>query len=178
MSFGKVSSSFSKTDLGRCGLGHEVCLILLKQDDGKRLAEVFAAMDPWSDYGISTELLEQYLMLIEPGAPRLGIVVDERVVGACGLRTNWLRGPYLQFLGIEPDFQRRGLGGLVLSWFEREARRDGCSNLWVMVSQMNRKARLFYEAHGFAKECEISDLAVIGRDEILMRKRLKPENAV
>ena len=67
------------------------------------------------------------------------------LAGAIGVRRNWLRGPYLQFLGILPAFQRRGIGSVALDWFEGEARAAQAQNLWVAASDFNARALAFYE---------------------------------
>ena len=94
------------------------------------------------------------------------------MVGAAVIRPGWLRGPYLQFLGVVPGFQRRGLGGALLAWMEREARAAKERILWVAASEINTDAIRLYERHGFTQTAKLDDLAWDGRAEILMRKRL------
>jgi ribosomal protein S18 acetylase RimI-like enzyme len=118
------------------------------------------------------EGLVTYLAAQEPGAPRLLLRIDGEIAGAVGLRLNWLRGPYLQFLGVLPVFQRRGLGNAVLDWFERETRKGNDRNLWVAASDFNAGAIRFYEAHGFKQVARLDGLVRDERAEILLRKRL------
>ena len=46
------------------------------------------------------------------------------MLGAVGLRLNWLRGPHVQFLGVLPGFQGDGLGATMLGYAGFEASLD------------------------------------------------------
>ena len=140
--------------------------------DAQRLGAAFAAIDPWASYPYPAESLVAYLGAQEPGAPRLLLRIDGETAGAVGLRLNWLRGPYLQFLGVLPGFQRRGLGSAVLDWIERETRKGSDRNLWVAASDFNVGAIRFYEGHGFEQVARFDGLVRDDRAEILMRKQL------
>lgn len=162
-------------------LGHAVCagadagrisLVTLPPDAVPALADAFAAMLPWKAYPFTASQLRAYLAKGEPGAPRYLVTVNGAAAGAMGLRLEWLRGPYLQFLGILPAFQGRGLGAAVLGWMEREARAAGQRNLWVAASDFNLDALRFYTRAGFVAAARIDDLVLDGRTEILLRKRL------
>jgi ribosomal protein S18 acetylase RimI-like enzyme len=144
----------------------------LGPDDAVRLAQVFAGIDPWVHYPYETAALAAYLGGPEPDAPRFALTCAGTAVGAVGLRLNWLRGPYLQFLGIVPEAQGHGLGAACLAWLEREARAGAERHLWVLVSGFNARARAFYERHGFALAATLDDLVRDGSRELLMRKRL------
>ena len=144
----------------------------LAADDGERLGTAFAAIDPWAAYGYPAAALSKFLLAVEPGAPRFALQVGGEVAGAAVIRTAWLRGPYLQFIGVTPAHQNSGLGSAVLDWMEREARAAGERNLWVAVSEINTDAQRLYERHGFIQAARLDDLAWDGRTEILMRKRL------
>ena len=54
-----------------------------------------------------------------------------------GLRLNWMRGPYVQFLAVLPPFQCQGLGTALLAWVEAQARAEGERNLWIAASEIN-----------------------------------------
>lgn len=140
--------------------------------DGQRLGVVFAGIDPWAAYGYPAAALGAFLAAAEPGAHRFALQLGDAIAGAAVIRPGWLRGPYLQFLGLVPGFQRRGLGGALLAWMEREARAAKERNLWVAASEINTDAIRLYERHGFTQTAKLDDLAWDGRAEILMRKRL------
>ena len=135
---------------------------------------LLASIDPWARYGYTPSALAAFLASDEPGAPRFAIKVDRVIAGAVGIRNNWLRGPYLQFLGILPAYQSHGIGGSILGWFEDEARGTGAQNLWVAASEFNTRALSFYERHGYSRTATLTDLVVEGSSEILLRKRLVP----
>lgn len=138
----------------------------------RSLGPAFAQIDPWAYYKFAPDALIEYLAGDEDGAPRFKIVVDGEPAGAIGIRRNWLRGPYLQFLAVLPAFQRHGIGSLCLSWFEREAAVGRAQNLWVTTSDFNSRAQALYERYGFVRVATIDALVAEGAAEILFRKRL------
>jgi len=144
----------------------------LPPEAAEQLGTAFAAIDPWARYPYPAAALAGYFAAQEPGAPRFALRCGGELAGCVGVRLNWLRGPYLQFLGILPDFQRRGLGALALAWVEAEARRGAERNLWVAATDFNEGALRFYERHGFMRVAPLPDLVRDGRTEILLRKRL------
>ncbi len=139
------------------------------------LGYALAQIDPWAHYAYTGVALAAWLSADEPGARRFQIRADNVIAGAIVIRSQWLRGPYLQFLGILPAYHRRGLGRSALSWFEGQARADGARNLWVAASEFNVAAQTFYEQHGFVRVATLDDLIAEGTAEILFRKRLAAE---
>jgi len=154
------------------GCAEALVVASLPEREANRLGEAFAAIDPWAAYAYPATSLAAFFASQEPGAPRFLFTLGSEIAGAVGLRLGWLRGPYIQFLGLLPKFQRRGLGSMVLAWVEHEARSAGNRNLWVAASQINGDALRFYERHGFAQVAKLDDLVYDGRTEILLRKRL------
>lgn len=138
----------------------------------KIVGPLLSSIDPWARYAYTGEALTAFLATEEAGAPRFAIKADRVIAGAVGIRNNWLRGPYLQFLGLLPAYQRHGVGGSILNWFETEARSVGAQNLWVAASEFNTRALSFYERHGFGRIATLNDLVIEGSSEILLRKRL------
>lgn len=147
-------------------------LVAIDQRQAGILGEGFAAIDPWARYPYPASALTAYFEAAEAGAPRYAILADGDLAGALGLRQNWLRGPYIQFLGLLPAFQSAGIGGRLLSWCEREAIASGARNLWVAASDFNGDAIRFYERNGFARVAELEGLIRDDRSEILFRLRL------
>lgn len=136
------------------------------------LGAPLAAIDPWAHYRYTPEALTTFLRDNDHDAPRLEILVDGTLAGAFSVRRTWLRGPYLQFLGILPPFQNKGVGHAVLSWFEAEARRLQARNIWVSASEFNVRAVAFYERFGFVRIATLDGLVAEGTNEVLLRKRL------
>jgi GNAT superfamily N-acetyltransferase len=145
---------------------------LMTAAGAEALGPALAEIDPWARCGYTPALLTAYLAGRETDAPRFEIRVDRALAGAIGVRRNWLRGPYLQFLGILPAFQKRGTGSTALAWFEGEARASNAQNLWVAASDFNTRALAFYETRGFGRVATLSDLVVKGGSEVLLRKQL------
>ncbi len=144
----------------------------LPPGEAERVAEIFCSIDPWARLGFSSVTLARYLSANERGAPRYAIMAGHEVAGVICIRLNWLRGPYLQFLGILPDYQRNQLGSSVLTWLAQEAKRHREPNVWVCTSLFNSDALKFYQRHGFERAAELSDLVAPGESEILLRRRL------
>ena len=129
-------------------------------------------MEPWSRYPFSSVSLAKYLTAIEPQAPRFVIEIDGEIAGAVGIRTELLRGPYLQLLAVLTAFQGMGIGSAILDWMEAEAGPEA-RNLWVCATGSNAGAIRLYERHGFRRIAVLDGLVQDGIDEILLRKRLK-----
>lgn len=153
-------------------IGPGIFLAPLRSEDAEHLGASFAAIDPWMSYPYPAAALAKYFAQQEASAPRLALYADAALAGVLGLRLAWLRGPYVQFLGLLPSFQGRGLGTLALAWIEGEAHRAGERNLWVAASDFNAGARRFYERHGFVSAATLDGLVRDGRTEFLLRKRL------
>ncbi|MFT3730885.1 MAG: GNAT family N-acetyltransferase [Hyphomicrobium sp.] len=136
------------------------------------LGTAFAAIDPWVHYGYTAEALSTFLLSSEDGARHFEIIVDDEIAGAICIRKNWLRGPYLQFLGVVPGMQKRGAGSAALVWFEAQARKDRARNIWVVATEFNVGALTFYERFGFVRIATLDGLVSDGTAEILLRKRL------
>lgn len=141
-------------------------------ESAMRLGEGLAAIDPWARYRYTPEALATFLSMREEQAPRSEILSEGALAGALCIRDNWLRGPYLQFLGVLPGFQNRGLGRAALAFFEDRARQQAARNIWVVASEFNHGALAFYERFGFVRIATLDGLAAEGIGEILLRKRL------
>ena len=59
------------------------------------------------------------------------------------------RSAYLRLLLVAEGRQSSGLGAALLARAEREARKRGARHLVFLVTKANRRARSFYEAHGY-----------------------------
>jgi ribosomal protein S18 acetylase RimI-like enzyme len=136
------------------------------------LGPLMANIDPWAHYKYTSSALTAYLATQECDAPRFAIKANGSLAGAVGIKKNWLRGPYLQFLGVLPIHQNQGIGKAVLAWFEKDARETHAQNIWVLASDFNARALSFYEKHGFSRIATLLDLVVDDTSEILLRKRL------
>ncbi|MDX2157652.1 MAG: GNAT family N-acetyltransferase [Hyphomicrobiaceae bacterium] len=158
-------------DLGTVADGDRVTLTALAAGDADVLGRAFAAMNPWLAYRTPPDRLAAFLAGEEHDCSRRAIRVAGELAGAIVVRSPWLHGPYLQFLGLLPGRQAAGVGSAALAWMEREAP-AGTRNLWLCVSAINTRARAFYERRGFVATATMDGLAADHMAEILMRKRL------
>ncbi len=155
--------------------GIEVTLTRMDDKVAADLADRFSQMSPWSHYPFTPDDLARYFATEEAGAPRYAVRLTsepDAAIGALGLRENWLRGPYIQFLGLTEVFQSRSIGKALLCQVKTTAHQDGAQNLWAMASQFNKRAIAFYRRFGFFPVADIDALVTPDQSEVLLRKRL------
>jgi ribosomal protein S18 acetylase RimI-like enzyme len=153
--------------------GPAVALAQMTAEDACMLGAGLARLEPWSRLGFDGERLGRLLAVTDDGALRFKILVGSQRAGAVVVRFPWLNGPYLNFLGVLPEYQRRGVGAAVLSGLEDGARLAGVGNVWLCVSIFNTAAQAFYERHGYRAVAQLDDLIQQGQSEILMRRRVR-----
>ncbi len=158
-------------DLGLGPSGGRISLASIANREADQLGQAFAAMDPWAAYGTSPQRLTAFFAAEEVDCSRRAIRLDGALAGAVVIRSPWLHGPYLQFLGLLPGRQGHGVGAAVLNWMANEVP-PGTRNLWLCVSAINTRARAFYEHHGFSLAADLPALAADHMDELLLRRRL------
>lgn len=139
--------------------------------DAVNLSQSLSGIDPWLTLGFSSNSLAGYLQRNDPSLFRFAILIDKEIVGAVSVRYPWLRGPYIEFLGIRVDFQGRGLGKEILTWVEEETK-PHARNLWIAVSDFNDRAISIYESFGFRKIGSLDGLVAENASEILLRKQI------
>ena len=143
----------------------------LEDADAAPLAETLVQMDPWRRLNYSAERFRNYFTAADPALNRFVIEAQNKTAGVVCVRQPWLKGPYLELLGVWKPYQERGVGKEVMSWLEGEARK-AAKNLWVLVSSFNEPARMFYAGVGFEEVATLPDLAEPGFQEMLLRKKL------
>ena len=144
---------------------------LMEASDAAAIAALLVLLEPWRTLGYRTDALTRYLLRGDPALHRFRILHKEALAGILCVRYPWLRGPYVELIGIAPEARCSGLGGAILAWVEAEARGEA-GNLWACVSASNTAARHFYAGRGFIEVAPIDDLVAHGHAEILLRKRL------
>jgi diamine N-acetyltransferase len=140
------------------------------------LGPALAAIEPWSILNYPAAALTAFLTADDPALSRRVIRAGGETAGLIAIRHPWLQGPYLQLLALLPAFQGRGLGGVMLRWFEGQATPQN-RWLWLCYSSFNRRAGGFYARHGFDEVAGLTDLLVDGQTEVLMRKRIERRTA-
>jgi diamine N-acetyltransferase len=166
------SATTYELDHGPSGSAKRVTLAPIPPGETVRLGAGFAAIDPWAKYAYTPERLAAFFAGSETSSPRFALYADGEIAGVAALKLDWLRGPFLQFLGVLPSAQGKGLGSRVLAWIEREARRGEQRNLWVTASDFNNRAVSLYKRHGYEEVARLDGLASDTLGEILLRKRL------
>jgi diamine N-acetyltransferase len=164
----KPQSAFSQSTerLGGCQLS-----ILMTDQQAQAVAEMLAVSEPWVSLKFSAASLASYLSRDDAALRRYVIFVDDDLAGVICVRHPWLRGPYIELLGVSPNHRGKGIGKQVLAWVETEARRES-KNLWVLTSSFNQPAQKFYQSLGFHPIGPIQGLVSPEHDEILLRKIL------
>lgn len=135
------------------------------------MGRTVAAMAPWAEMAYPADALVAFLRDDAPGCRKYALRVGRSLAGGVVVHHPWLKGPYLQFLAVLPDFQGQGLGGRVLAWMEDEVRGRE-RNLWVVCSSHNPRALAFYARHGFRAAGIFPDLVRTGFEDVLLRKFL------
>ncbi len=101
------------------------------------------------------------------------VTVDgDAVVGlAWAITTRALdRAAYLRLLIVSEEHRSRGIGAALLARVEREARAWRCRHLVLLVTKTNRRARSFYEDHGYAHVGDLAGFVRAGVAESLYLK--------
>ena len=98
--------------------------------------------------------------------PELFLVglVDEKVVASVMGGYEGHRG-WVNYLAVDPDYQRKGLGRRIMSAVEDKLLKLGCPKLNLQVRAGNETAMVFYKKIGFKTE-----------DVVSMGKRLIEDN--
>lgn len=144
----------------------------IEPGDARRIATEMVKMDPWLTMNYSVAPLESYLSTSSPALHRYAIEVDGATAGVVTVRYPWLRGAYLELIGLFPSRQKNGLGTAILRWLERETE-PHAANVWVLVSSFNRAAQRFYLRQGFREIGAIEALVSAKSTELLLRKSLR-----
>jgi len=168
--------TFGTSVSARGATGYDVTLARMDATVATDLGDSFAQMSPWNQYPMTAATLTHYFASEEAGAPRYLVRLAsgaETAIGVLGIRENWLRGPYIQFLGLVEAYQRHAIGEALLGHVETAARQQRAQNLWVMASQFNDRAIAFYERSGFFPVSDIDALVSPDHSEVLLRKRLR-----
>jgi len=135
------------------------------------LASDLSKIIPWRKIPHAENALQSHFLKNDPALNRFAIYYNNSCVGAISIRAPWLKGPYLELLGLLPSSQGIGIGSAILSWFEQEAP-PKTRNFWLLCSDFNTPALKFYETAGYQQITAIEDLYMQGLNDILMRKHI------
>lgn len=161
-------------DLGAARDGQTVCLSPMTVAAAAELGAITPTFGPWLAYGFSADAMTRSFAPAVDNGCRYQALVAGNLAGGMVIRNPWLIGPYLQTLAVLPAYQRSGIGGLMLGWFEARARLARQRSIWLCVAVFNTEAQRFYHAHGWEHVADLPDLIHDGVGESLLRKRLTP----
>lgn len=138
-------------------------------EEARVLAELIVNMDPWRTLGYSVGTMENYLLRADAALYRYAVITQDKICGVMCVRYPWLRGSYLELIGLDASTQGHGVGTDLMRWLEEQTRLSS-RNVWILVSSFNTKARAFYQQHGYTEVGLITDFVAAGYDELLLRK--------
>ncbi len=148
-----------------------ICSLTEGTPDADALGALLAGIDPWKAHGRPASVMADRFRRADPSAGRFAIRAEGEIVGAVVVRFPFLRGAYLETLGLAETARGRGIGRAIIEWMEQEIAGEA-ANLWLCVTDWNEAARRFYRANGFAEVGLLPDLSVEGMTEVFMRKQL------
>ncbi|WP_181310287.1 GNAT family N-acetyltransferase [Nocardioides campestrisoli] len=125
------------------------------------------------DQRLSDEL-SKYNAAATPGvAPEEEITVrieddGELLAGLSGW--TWGQAAGIGLTWVHAEHRRSGLGSALLAAFEEEARRRGCTH--VFVTSFTFQAPDFYQRHGYEETFRWESVPTPGRDDVHMLKHL------
>ncbi len=141
------------------------------------IAELMAASSLLRRYGLTPKGARTSLAEALRDRDVLLVAIDGgSVVGFAWLITTRAldRSAYLRLLLVADGRRSRGVGKALLERAERKVRARKCRHLALLVTTTNRRARVFYERHGYR---HVGDLAGFVRpriDESLYVKSWRP----
>ena len=115
-----------------------------------RLWEKCGLTRPWNDPGkdIARKMTTQAEWFL------VG-VLDEKIVATLMAGYDGHRG-WINYLGVDPDFQRQGLARTIMGEAERLLLESGCPKINLQIRADNEDAIRFYEKIGFAQDAVVS----------------------
>ena len=78
-------------------------------------------------------------------------LIGERIVATCMAGYDGHRG-WINYLGVHPDFRRRGFAALIMAEAEKKLRGLDCPKINLQVRETNRPAMEFYPRIGFSDD--------------------------
>ncbi|MCI6745712.1 ribosomal-protein-alanine N-acetyltransferase [Erysipelotrichaceae bacterium Oil+RF-744-GAM-WT-6] len=137
-----------------------------EDQDLDRIAElenVLFADSPWPWKEFEHELHEN---------PFAILLVDEEEGRVVGYLDYWILYEQAQVatIGVDPEYQNRGIGSALLSYAEKDAADQGCETFSLEVRVSNAPARHLYEKHGFIQVNIRKGYYENGEDAYLMVK--------
>ena len=144
-------------------------------DDLAPLAMLMAGSALLRRYGVTPAGARSSLGSGLRGGDALFVALDrDDIVGLAWLITTRAldRSAYLRLLLVADGARSRGTGTALLTRTEGAAHAARCRHLTLLVTTSNRRARVFYERHGYAHVGDLPGFARPGITEALYVKDL------
>jgi ribosomal protein S18 acetylase RimI-like enzyme len=134
-------------------------------------AGMMAAQDPWQALGMDWENCRT---AFEGSFREVHILtLDSAILAFVIIQPYGTFRGYIQTLCVHPDFQRKGLGKILLGYCETEIGRYS-PNIFICVTEFNTGAHELYRKSGFEPVGELKNFLRSGVSEILLRKTRGP----
>ena len=85
-------------------------------------------------------------------------VRDDRIIASVMAGYEGHRG-WINYLAVDPDFRRQGIGRFLMGAVEKELRKRGCPKINLQVRKSNAAVIKFYERIGFT----VDDVVGLGK---------------
>jgi GNAT superfamily N-acetyltransferase len=106
-----------------------------------------------------------------PPAEELTVRIEDRSELVAGLSGwTWGQAAGVGMTWVSEKHRGHGLGSALLTAFENEAKRRGCTH--VFVTSFTFQAPDFYQRHGYEETFRWDAVPTAGRDDVHMRKDL------
>lgn len=148
----------------------------LRQSDLTSCAAIVAGEPLWRRYGISERRARG---LLAAAARRRDLVyVAEHRSGVIGfvwfqLDGTFAHSGYVRWIGTAAEARRKGIGSALMKFAEQRILRRG-PNVFLLVSDFNRRAQRFYHARGYGRVGALKDYVIPGVTELIYRKTVAP----
>jgi len=161
----------------------------LRSSDVESCARIVAGDPLWQRYGLTLSrarrVLRQALAQAAKGTTAARAVGEIAVARAAGRPVGfvWFRregtfhhSGYVRWIAVAPAARGRGVGERLMRYAEERILRRG-PNVFLTVSDFNRRAQAFYRKLGYTEVGALSDYIVPGIAERLYRKTRAPIGA-
>jgi ribosomal protein S18 acetylase RimI-like enzyme len=140
--------------------------------EAQAAAQIMALTDPWITLG---RKFEHTIKSVTHPNWEVSVALDGgQVIGVILVGVNIpLVNGYIAGLAVAKDHRNRGVGAQLLAHAEQRILAQS-PNVFLTVSSFNKDAQRFYERHGYQKVGDLTDYAIPGNAEILMRKTTGP----
>jgi len=158
----------------------------LRSDDVESCARIVAGDPLWQRYGVTLPRARRVLrraLAQAAGSPAAARAAGEIAVARAGGRPVgfvWFRregtfhhSGYVRWVAVAPDARGRGVGERLMRYAEERILRRG-PNVFLTVSDFNRRAQAFYRRLGYTEVGALPDYIVPGVTERLYRKTRAP----